>query len=185
MSNNYYRGFVYTRNPIDGKNELYGKISNNYEFDYAIENYIEESFECVLKRIIPNIYEEFYTMCKEIENHFKDMQYIEFEILNDKIYITFCECAKRTAQASLKIACDMLQEYVNVENNDLVGIDCDVIDIPNNNKENGKNKFIKMKNGYKKYNKMSIKNDNRVNKSVINMNSTHGIVRKLIRKGNK
>lgn len=158
MGNNYYRGFVYTRNPIDGKNELYGKISNNYEFNYIEDNCFEESFESILKKTIPDIYEEFYNICKKIEQYFKDMQYIEFEILNDKIYIVSCECGKRTVQAASKIAFDLMGKVIIRENNSIF-YNIDVIREYSNFTD--KNKSFKEKTGYKRYTKSLIKRDNK------------------------
>lgn len=107
MIMDYYKGYVYTRDPINGDNVLCGKLIDGYENDNLNNNFFDDDFEILFKSKMPDIYDRFYDMCKKIERHFKEIQYIEFEILNDQIYILSCEYGKRTAQSAFKIACDL------------------------------------------------------------------------------
>lgn len=189
---NYYKGFVYTRNPINGKNELYGKITKNYENYYVEETILEESFESILKELNPNIYEAIYSVCKKIEQHFKEMQYIEFEILNDKVFITSSITGKRTAIAASKIASDLVNEGICTDkkiNVDDVAFDNPIqkyflyLDSQICNKEFDENKLLDKNKTYNKYTKNNIKNDNKFNKNFINKNTTYLPVKKLTKKG--
>jgi len=103
-------GVAFTRNPATGENKIYGEYLLNAQGEDIVAGIrtphnIEE-----LKSLMPNIYEQFNSICKILETHYKDMQDMEFTIENGKLYMLQTRSGKRTAEAALKIALDLLDE---------------------------------------------------------------------------
>lgn len=103
-------GVAFTRNPSTGDNKIYGEFLLNAQGEDVVAGIrtprgIEE-----LEKLMPNIYKQFVKTCDILENHYRDMQDIEFTIENGKLYILQTRCGKRTAQAAVKIAVDMVKE---------------------------------------------------------------------------
>ena len=103
-------GVAFTRNPSNGENKLYGEFLLNAQGEDVVAGIRTPQSIEVLKEIMPSIYEEFQRNAKILENHYKDMQDMEFTIENGKLYMLQTRNGKRTAQAALKIAVDMVEE---------------------------------------------------------------------------
>lgn len=105
-------GVAFSRNPSTGENTYMGEFLINAQGEDVVAgirtpNKLEE-----LKQIMPECFNEIISVMNKLENHFKDMQDIEFTIQEGKLYMLQCRNGKRTAQASIKIAMDMLDEKI-------------------------------------------------------------------------
>ena len=105
-------GVAFTRNPSTGENKLYGEFLINAQGEDVVAGIrtpreIEE-----LRNVMPAIYDEFDQISKRLENHYRDMQDIEFTIEKGKLYILQTRNGKRTASAAVKIAVEMVNESV-------------------------------------------------------------------------
>lgn len=110
MGNSCGTGVAFTRNPATGENKLYGEFLMNAQGEDVVAgvrtpNKIEQ-----LKEISPEAFEQFVKICDTLEHHYKNMQDMEFTIENGKLFMLQTRNGKRTAQAALKIACDMVDE---------------------------------------------------------------------------
>ncbi|MFY9538089.1 MAG: pyruvate, phosphate dikinase [Bacilli bacterium] len=103
-------GVAFTRNPATGENELYGEYLINAQGEDVVAGIRTPSPISELKKAMPEIYEQFADLALKLENHFKDMQDIEFTIENNKLYLLQTRSGKRTAQAALRIAVEMFEE---------------------------------------------------------------------------
>ena len=103
-------GVAFSRNPVNGNNELYGEYLINAQGEDVVSGIRTPNDINSLKETMPKIYNQFYKYAKKLEKHYKDMQDMEFTIENGKLYILQTRNAKRTAKASIKIAVDMLKE---------------------------------------------------------------------------
>ena len=103
-------GVAFTRNPSTGENKLYGEYLINAQGEDVVAGIrTPESIE-TLANIMPDVYEEFVKITKILENHYKDMQDMEFTIENGKLFMLQTRNGKRTAAAALKIAVDLVNE---------------------------------------------------------------------------
>lgn len=103
-------GVAFTRNPSTGENRLYGEFLMNAQGEDVVAgirtpNHIED-----LQKVMPEVYKQFVDITHILENHYHDMQDIEFTIENKKLYMLQTRNGKRTATAALKIACDLVAE---------------------------------------------------------------------------
>ena len=103
-------GVAFTRNPATGENKLYGEFLINAQGEDVVAGIRTPQSIDSLKEIMPNVYQEFEKNSKILENHYKDMQDMEFTIENGKLFMLQTRNGKRTAQAALKIAVDMVSE---------------------------------------------------------------------------
>lgn len=103
-------GVAFTRNPSTGENKLYGEYLINAQGEDVVAGIRTPQSIDTLKNIMPNVYEEFLKYSKILENHYKDMQDMEFTIENGKLYMLQTRNGKRTAQAAIKIAVDLVKE---------------------------------------------------------------------------
>ncbi|HKM29221.1 MAG TPA: pyruvate, phosphate dikinase [Bacilli bacterium] len=102
-------GVAFTRNPATGENKLYGEYLINAQGEDVVAG-IRTPFEIeTLKDIMPKAYNQFVELSLKLENHFNDMQDIEFTIENEKLYLLQTRGGKRTAQAALRIAVEMFE----------------------------------------------------------------------------
>ncbi len=112
LNDNSGTGVAFTRNPSTGKKELYGEFLTNAQGEDVVSgvrtptpiNRMEEKF--------PEAFSEFKIVCELLEKHYHDMQDMEFTVENGKLYMLQCRNGKRTAQAALKIACDLVDEHM-------------------------------------------------------------------------
>lgn len=103
-------GVAFTRNPATGENSLYGEFLINAQGEDVVAGVRTPMAISELENVMPEIYKEFVEICKRLEKHYKDMQDMEFTIEDGKLYMLQTRSGKRTAQASLKIACDLYEE---------------------------------------------------------------------------
>jgi len=103
-------GVAFTRNPSTGENVLYGEYLINAQGEDVVAGTRTPNEIALLERDMPKVYEEFVAICHKLENHYKDMQDMEFTIEDKKLYILQTRNGKRTAAAALKIACDLVDE---------------------------------------------------------------------------
>ncbi len=103
-------GVAFTRNPSTGEKKVYGEFLLNAQGEDVVAGIRTPENIAELKNVMPEIYDQFIDICELLENHYKDMQDIEFTIENGKLYILQTRSGKRTAQAAVKIAVDMVKE---------------------------------------------------------------------------
>ncbi len=110
MGENSGTGVAFTRNPATGENKLYGEYLINAQGEDVVAGIRTPQNIETLKEIMPDCYNEFVMICKKLEDHYKDMQDMEFTIENGKLYMLQTRSGKRTAKAALKIAVDLVSE---------------------------------------------------------------------------
>ena len=128
-------GVAFTRNPSDGVKELYGEYLMNAQGEdvvAGIRTPLPLNKEATtggdsLEIKHPKVYEEIINIASKLENHFKEVQDIEFTIENEKIFLLQTRKAKRTAQASVKIVIDMVEEGVVTKKEGLLMVDANNI----------------------------------------------------------
>jgi pyruvate, orthophosphate dikinase len=103
-------GVAFTRNPSTGENLLYGEYLINAQGEDVVAGIRTPQLISSLKDIMPEVYDEFVKITHILENHYKDMQDMEFTIEGGKLYMLQTRNGKRTAQAALKIAVDLVNE---------------------------------------------------------------------------
>ena len=107
MGNTSGTGVAFTRNPATGENKLYGEYLINAQGEDVVAGIRTPEDIITLKDKMSSVYEQFVNTSLKLENHFKNMQDIEFTIENEKLYLLQTRNGKRTAQAALQIAVDM------------------------------------------------------------------------------
>ncbi|OFI07173.1 pyruvate, phosphate dikinase [Clostridium acetireducens DSM 10703] len=110
MGNTSGTGVAFTRNPANGENKIFGEYLINAQGEDVVAGIRTPQPIKKLKEELPECYEEFMSIAKKLENHYKDMQDMEFTIEQGKLYFLQTRNGKRTAQAALKIAVDMVEE---------------------------------------------------------------------------
>ena len=103
-------GVAFTRNPSTGENKLYGEYLINAQGEDVVAGIRTPQTIDTLKDVMPAVYEEFVKITHILENHYKDMQDMEFTIENSKLFMLQTRNGKRTAAAALKIAVDLVSE---------------------------------------------------------------------------
>ena len=103
-------GVAFTRNPATGEKKLYGEFLMNAQGEDVVAGIRTPRVIEELKDLLPETYDEFIKTAELLENHYKDMQDIEFTIENKKLYILQTRNGKRTAAASVNVAIDMVDE---------------------------------------------------------------------------
>ena len=101
-------GVAFTRNPATGENKLYGEYLINAQGEDVVAGVRTPDKIDTLKDIMPDCYNEFVSIAKKLENHYKDMQDMEFTIEDNKLYMLQTRNGKRTTKAAIKIAVDMV-----------------------------------------------------------------------------
>ncbi len=110
MGDDSATGVSFTRNPSNGENEFYGEYLTNAQGEDVVAGIRTPKPISKLKIEMPKIYKEYVEIAKKLENYYKDVQDMEFTIEKGKLYILQTRNGKRTAKASIKIACDMVKE---------------------------------------------------------------------------
>ena len=110
MGNDCGTGVAFTRNPSTGENKLYGEYLMNAQGEDVVAGIRTPQTIDTLKDAMPEAYEEFVTYANKLEKYFKDMQDMEFTIEKGKLFILQTRNGKRTANAALKIAVDLVEE---------------------------------------------------------------------------
>ena len=103
-------GVAFTRNPATGEKKLFGEYLINAQGEDVVAGIRTPQPIETLKEVMPEVYEEFDRIAHILENHYKDMQDMEFTIENGKLFMLQTRNGKRTAQAALKVAVDMVEE---------------------------------------------------------------------------
>jgi len=103
-------GVAFTRNPATGENKLYGEFLINAQGEDVVAGIRTPQPIEHLDDIRPGLYDEFFAIAKKLENHYHDMQDMEFTVENGKLYMLQTRNGKRTAAAALKVACDLVDE---------------------------------------------------------------------------
>jgi pyruvate,orthophosphate dikinase len=103
-------GVAFTRNPATGENKLFGEYLINAQGEDVVAGIRTPEHIDRLKIDMPEVYEEFKATAEKLENHYKDMQDMEFTIENGKLFMLQTRNGKRTASAAIKIAVDMVKE---------------------------------------------------------------------------
>ena len=103
-------GVCFTRNPSTGRKEFYGEFLMNAQGEDVVAGIRTPKPLIQLKKIMPKAYKELTSLMTKLERHYKDMQDMEFTIQEEKLYILQTRTGKRTAEAAVKMAVDMLKE---------------------------------------------------------------------------
>jgi pyruvate,orthophosphate dikinase len=121
-------GVAFTRNPATGENKIFGEFLMNAQGEDVVAGIRTPQSIEMLKDIMPECYEEFIRLAKVLETHYKDMQDNEFTIEQGKLYFLQTRNGKRTAQAALKIAVDMVEEGLITKEEAMLKVDAKQLD---------------------------------------------------------
>ncbi|WP_455718592.1 pyruvate, phosphate dikinase [Anaerosporobacter sp.] len=103
-------GVAFTRNPATGEKKLMGEFLMNAQGEDVVAGVRTPQKIDQLKEVMPEVYNQFIEICNKLEDHYRDMQDMEFTIEDKKLYMLQTRNGKRTAKAALKIACDLVDE---------------------------------------------------------------------------
>ena len=123
MGNTSGTGVAFTRNPATGEKELTGEFLMNAQGEDVVAGVRTPQKIDQLKEVMPEVYEQFVGICHTLENHYHDMQDMEFTIEDRKLYMLQTRNGKRTPAAALKIACDLIDEGMIDEKQAVLMID--------------------------------------------------------------
>jgi len=110
LNNESGTGVAFTRDPATGENKLMGEFLINAQGEDVVAGVRTPMPIAQMEQEFPEAYAEFLNVCETLENHYHDMQDMEFTVENKKLYMLQCRNGKRTAPAALKIACDLVDE---------------------------------------------------------------------------
>jgi pyruvate,orthophosphate dikinase len=125
MGNDSGTGVAFTRNPSTGESILYGEYLINAQGEDVVAGIRTPQPIATLEKEMPAVYKQFAETCQRLEQHYKDMQDIEFTVERGKLYILQTRTGKRTAQAAIQIAVDMVEEGIIDKNTALLRVDPD------------------------------------------------------------
>ena len=110
LNNESGTGVAFTRDPATGDNKLMGEFLINAQGEDVVAGVRTPMPIAQMEQEFPEAYADFIKVCETLENHYHDMQDMEFTVENKKLYMLQCRNGKRTAPAALKIACDLVDE---------------------------------------------------------------------------
>ena len=116
-------GVAFTRDPATGAKGLFGEFLNNAQGEDVVAGVRTPMKITEMADKFPEAFEQFKEVCKILENHYRDMQDMEFTVEHGKLYMLQTRNGKRTAQAALKIACDLVDEGMRSEEEAVAMID--------------------------------------------------------------
>ncbi len=116
-------GVAFTRDPATGEKKLMGEFLKNAQGEDVVAGVRTPMPIAQMETEFPEAYAEFVKVCDILEGHYHDMQDMEFTVENKKLYMLQCRNGKRTAQAALKIACDLVDEGMKTEEEAVAMID--------------------------------------------------------------
>ena len=116
-------GVAFTRDPATGEKKLMGEFLMNAQGEDVVAGVRTPMHIDQMAQIMPEVYEQFKGICATLESHYRDMQDMEFTIEDKHLYMLQTRNGKRTAQAALKIACDLVDEGVRTEEEAVMMID--------------------------------------------------------------
>ena len=122
-------GVAFTRNPATGEPGLMGEFLMNAQGEDVVAGVRTPMPISQMKEVLPDVYDQFLQVCKTLENHYKDMQDMEFTIERGKLYMLQTRNGKRTAAAAIRIACDLIDEGMIDEKEALLQIDAKTLDM--------------------------------------------------------
>ena len=123
MGNTSGTGVAFTRDPATGEKKLMGEFLMNAQGEDVVAGVRTPQKIAQLAEVMPEVYEQFIGICAKLEDHYRDMQDMEFTIEDKKLYMLQTRNGKRTAQAALKIACDLVDEGMITEEKAVAMID--------------------------------------------------------------
>ena len=123
LNNESGTGVAFTRDPATGENKLMGEFLINAQGEDVVAGVRTPMPIAQMEQEFPEAYAEFVKVCDTLENHYHDMQDMEFTVENKKLYMLQCRNGKRTAPAALKIACDLVDEGHKTEEEAVAMID--------------------------------------------------------------
>ena len=123
LNNNSGTGVAFTRDPATGEKKLMGEFLVNAQGEDVVAGVRTPMPIAQMADQFPEAYNEFVKVCDLLENHYHDMQDMEFTVENGKLYMLQCRNGKRTAPAALKIACDLVDEKMKTEEEAVLMID--------------------------------------------------------------
>ena len=123
MGNTSGTGVAFTRDPATGEKHLMGEFLMNAQGEDVVAGVRTPQKIDQLKEVMPEVYEQFVGICHTLEDHYRDMQDMEFTIEDKKLYMLQTRNGKRTAKAALKIACDLVDEGMITEEKAVTMID--------------------------------------------------------------
>ena len=115
LNNNSGTGVAFTRDPATGEKKLMGEFLVNAQGEDVVAGVRTPMPIKQMEEQFPEAYAQFIQVCDTLEKHYHDMQDMEFTVENGKLYMLQCRNGKRTAQAALKIACDLVDEGMKTE----------------------------------------------------------------------
>lgn len=116
-------GVAFTRDPATGEKGLFGEFLTNAQGEDVVAGVRTPMHISEMETKFPEAFEEFNKVCKTLEEHYRDMQDMEFTVEHGKLYMLQTRNGKRTAQAALKIACDLVDEGMRTEEEAVLMID--------------------------------------------------------------
>lgn len=116
-------GVAFTRDPATGEKKLMGEFLMNAQGEDVVAGVRTPMPISKLEEVMPEVYNQFVEICHTLENHYRDMQDMEFTIEDKKLYMLQTRNGKRTAKAALKIACDLVDEGMITEQEAVLMID--------------------------------------------------------------
>ena len=122
-------GVAFTRNPATGEKGLMGEFLTNAQGEDVVAGVRTPMPIEKMKEVFPEVYAQFLEVCGILENHYRDMQDMEFTIQDRKLYMLQTRNGKRTAAAAIKIACDLIDEGMITEQQALMQIDAKSLDM--------------------------------------------------------
>lgn len=122
-------GVAFTRNPSTGEKEFYGEYLTNAQGEDVVAGIRTPEELSNLRERMPRIYDELVDIQKMLEDHYRDMQDIEFTIENEHLYLLQTRCGKRTVKAAIRIAIEMVKEGIISEREALMRVDANQLTI--------------------------------------------------------
>ena len=123
MGDDCCTGVAFTRDPATGEKKLMGEFLTNAQGEDVVAGVRTPMPIAQMEEKFPEAFEQFKQVCKTLEDHYRDMQDMEFTVENKKLYMLQTRNGKRTAQAALKIACDLVDEGMRTEEEAVAMID--------------------------------------------------------------
>ncbi len=123
LNDNSGTGVAFTRDPATGEKKLMGEFLVNAQGEDVVAGIRTPMPITQMAEKFPEAYEQFKNVCKTLEDHYRDMQDMEFTVENGKLYMLQTRNGKRTAKAALKIACDLVDEGMRTEQEAVLMID--------------------------------------------------------------
>ncbi len=122
-------GVAFTRNPATGEKGLMGEFLMNAQGEDVVAGVRTPMPIAKMAEVLPDVYKQFLKVCDTLENHYRDMQDMEFTIEQGKLYMLQTRNGKRTAAAAIKIACDLIDEGMITEKEAIMQIDAKSLDM--------------------------------------------------------